>query len=95
MSGIPVDSGELRYWREKRVLSCQELAAAAGVASTVVYALENGYAPGRARPETYRAGVLRGSGLLMRFGNSEGSEIPNLYVSLVRRPRWEDNDRDH
>ena len=54
MSGIPVDSGELRYWREKRVLSCQELAAAAGVASTVVYALENGCAAGRARPETIR-----------------------------------------
>ena len=54
MSGIPVDSGELKYWREKRVLSCQELAAEAGVASTVVYALENGYAAGRARPETIR-----------------------------------------
>ena len=51
VSGIPVDGGELRYWRQKRVRSPRELAEASDVALSLVYGLENGYCQ-RVRPAT-------------------------------------------
>jgi len=58
--GIRINAGELRYQREKRVLSCKELAQEAGIAASTYYALESGYNE-YAGPETIRklAAVLR------------------------------------
>ena len=58
--GIRVNAWELKFWREKRVLSCKELAQEAGIAASIYYALESSYNE-YARPETVRklAAVLR------------------------------------
>jgi len=51
--GIRVDATELRYQRQKHVLSCRELAQEAGVAYSTLANLECGFAR-YARPETIR-----------------------------------------
>lgn len=40
--GVSVNRQELRYWRERRILSRRELADSAKVSRTTYYALENG-----------------------------------------------------
>ena len=58
--GIRVDTTELRYQRQRRLLTRRELAQEAGVAHSTLANLESGFAR-YARPETIRklAAVLR------------------------------------
>ena len=51
--GVRIRREELRYQREKRILSRRALARKARVAQSTYYALEAGYQV-RARPETIR-----------------------------------------